>query len=242
MKLGIMQPYFFPYLGYFDLINCTDRWIVFDTAQYIRHGWVNRNRILHPNKGWQYIIAPLKKHSQTIAINEVEVAADVQWRQRILGQIQHYKRHAPYFHQTRALIEDCLENDEISLARLNTAILEKVCRHLGVNFTYDFFSNMKLNLGTILGPGDWALQISEAVGASEYVNPPGGVDIFEPSKFEAAGIKLTLRNLPPLEYTCRGYEFTPHLSVVDLLMWNAPETIKRHLDVNKEQTTNTACG
>ena len=61
MRLGIMQPYFFPYLGYFDLINSTDRWIVFDTVQYIRHGWINRNRILHPNEGWQYIIVPIMK-------------------------------------------------------------------------------------------------------------------------------------------------------------------------------------
>ena len=77
VRLGIMQPYFFPYLGYFDLINRTDRWIVFDTAQYIRHGWVNRNRILHSDSEWQYILVPLKKHSRKAAIKDIAVTIKI---------------------------------------------------------------------------------------------------------------------------------------------------------------------
>ena len=79
MKVGIMQPYFFPYLGYFDLINRVDKWIVFDTPQYIRHGWVNRNRILHPHQGWQYIVVPLKKHDRDTSINQIETADPTEW-------------------------------------------------------------------------------------------------------------------------------------------------------------------
>ena len=73
MILGIMQAYFFPYLGYFDLINCSDKWIVFDTVQYIRHGWVNRNRILHPTEGWQYIIVPIRKSKREAVLSSVEI-------------------------------------------------------------------------------------------------------------------------------------------------------------------------
>ena len=80
MKLGIMQPYFFPYLGYFDLINYSNRWIIFDTVQYIRHGWINRNRILKPGEDWQYISVPLVKHQREILIKDVEISANQDWK------------------------------------------------------------------------------------------------------------------------------------------------------------------
>jgi hypothetical protein len=205
MKLGIMQPYFFPYLGYFDLINYSDRWIAFDTVQYIRHGWVNRNRILHPKEGWQYIIVPLNKFRRNTVIRDIEVNEDPRWRTRILGQIKHYKKKAPYFRETYQLVEECLAVEEHSLPRLNVAILDKVCRYLGIPFEYEYFSEMELELGPVEGPDDWALCISEAIGATEYVNPAGGIAIFDSSKFEARGIRLSIRNLPSLGYPCTGY-------------------------------------
>ena len=233
MKLGIMQPYFFPYLGYFNLINCVDKWIVFDTAQYIRHGWVNRNRILHPKEGWQYIIVPLRKHPRDTPIKDVQINNDQDWKRRIIGQLQHYKKKARYFRETIVLVEDCLAPEENSISRLNAFILGKVCARLGIRLDYDFFSEMDLELGPVEGPEDWALRISEAMGAKEYVNLPGGVDLFDEQKFTDSNIKLTIRNLPPFEYSCRGYEFIPNLSVIDLLMWNEPETIKQYLDEHR---------
>ena len=233
MILGIMQPYFFPYMGYFDLINYSDRWIVFDTVQYIRHGWVNRNRILHPKVGWQYIIVPLKKFRRDTVIKDIEVSEDPRWRTRILGQIQHYKKKAPYFRETYQLVEECLAVDEHSSSRLNVSILDKVCRHLEIPFEYEYFSEMELELGPVEGPDEWALRISEAIGATEYVNPAGGIAIFDSSKFEARGIRLTIRNLPSLGYPCPGYEFIPGLSTIDVLMWNPAEKVKDYLDEYK---------
>ncbi len=96
MRLGIMQPYFFPYIGYFDLIHQSDRWVVFDTVQFIRHGWVNRNRILHPYDGWQYIALPTRKHAQKTDIKDVLIADREQAFNKILGQLQHYKKKAPF--------------------------------------------------------------------------------------------------------------------------------------------------
>lgn len=233
MILGIMQPYFFPYMGYFDLINYSDRWVVFDTVQYIRHGWVNRNCILHPKEGWQYITVPVKKYSQDTVIKDIELTLDSKWRQRILGQIQHYRKNAPYFCETYQLVEECLAVEKFSLSRLSVGILEKICLHLGIPFDYEYFSEMELKLEPVDGPGDWALRISEAMGAKEYVNPPGGLALFDSSKFAALGIKLTIRNLPPMEYTCRGYEFVPGLSIIDVLMWNPAEKVKDYLDEYK---------
>jgi len=230
MKLGIMQPYFFPYIGYFDLINYSDRWIVFDTVQYIRHGWINRNRILHPGQGWQYIVVPLKKHSRDTVIRDIEIGDGPMWYKRILGQNQHYKKKAPYFHETYRLVEECLTIEERSISRLNVAILEKVCLHIGIPFEYEYFSEMQLELESVEEPGDWALYISEKIGAEEYVNPPGAATMFDSSKFEASGIKLTIRKQLPIEYSCPGYEFVPGLSIIDVLMWNSPDKVKDYLD------------
>lgn len=233
MKLGIMQPYFFPYLGYFDLINYTDRWIVFDTAQYIRHGWVNRNRVLRPTTGWTYIVVPVKKHGRETAISDVEIANNQDWKTSLLGKVMHYKNKAPYVDETMSLIKDCLMPLEDSLACLNVYVMDMVCKRLGINFDYTFFSEMNLDIGPVEGPGDWALRISEALGATEYANPPGGVDLFNEQAFVNRGIKLTIRNLPTYQYTCGNYDFVPNLSIIDVLMWNEPQKIKAYLDEHR---------
>ena len=230
MKFGIMQPYFFPYLGYFDLINSVDKWVVFDTAQYIRHGWVNRNRILHPKSDWQYIIVPLKKHSRGTPIKEIEISGGMDWKSRILGQIMHYKKQAPLFEEMIGFMKTCLSNDDTSLSRLNVSILEKVSERLDIQFDYTCFSEMDIELAPIEAPGDWALGISEAMGASEYVNPPGGASLFDARKFEDKGIKLTIKEFKNFEYRCGRHEFIPALSIIDVFMWNSPPKIKEYLD------------
>lgn len=232
MKLGIMQPYFFPYLGYFDLINRADRWIVFDTAQYIRHGWVNRNRILHPQTGWQYIIAPVQKHHRETPIRDIRVSAEGAWRRRILGQLQHYRKTAPFFAATAALVEECLAAESTWLARLNVKALEAVCRYLSIPFNYGIFSEMNLTLPPVNSPGEWALRIAEALGADEYINPPGGAALFDATAFARSGIKLTIQKPVEFVYACVRYQFVPDLSVIDVMMWNPPEKIKAFLDAN----------
>ena len=100
MKLAIMQPYLFPYLGYWQLIHEADKFILFDDAQYMRHGWVNRNRILKPRDGWQYIIIPLEKHGAKEKISNVMVQSGGNWKRQIIAQLQHYKKRARYFNET----------------------------------------------------------------------------------------------------------------------------------------------
>ncbi len=230
MILGIMQPYFFPYLGYFDLINYSDKWIVFDTVQYMKGGWVNRNRILFPQKQYGYITIPVKKHKLNIAIKDIEISKNFKWCNNILAQLKHYKRKAPYFDDVYQLVEKSLEIEEYSLSRLNVKILEKVCQFIEIPFSYDYFSEMNLELGAINEAEDWALQISKVLKATEYVNAPGGIAIYNPLNFDTAGINLTIRQLPEFEYICKGYDFLPHLSIIDVLMWNKPADVKNYLD------------
>jgi hypothetical protein len=231
MKLGIMQPYFFPYLGHFDLINQVDEWIVFDTPQYMRHHWVNRNRILHPTTGWQYITVPLRKHHQNTPINQVQIAMEDDWRGRILRQLQHYKHRAPYYGQVIRFLEECFSDVRPYLAETNFLTLRKTCGRLGITTPMRVLSQMNLVLeGAVEEPGDWALVISRAAGASEYINAAGGAALFNESKFAAHNIKLTIQAFTNMVYPCGPYKFEPGLSIIDVMMWNAPEQIKHYLD------------
>lgn len=229
MKLGIMQPYLFPYLGYFDLINNTEKWIVFDNVQYIRHGWINRNRIFHPKHGWQYFIVPLSKHDRETLIKDIQIARDFKWKKRILGQLTHYKKKAPFFDQTYSFVEECLNLDTSSIVDLNVHILKKTCTILEIPFNFQIFSEMNIKLSNIKLPGDWALEISKYLHADEYINPPGGELLFDKNKFKEYKIKLTIKHFVNLEYKCEPYKFTPGLSIIDILMWNSIEEIKNYL-------------
>ena len=229
MKLGIKQPYFFPHLGYFDLINYSDEWVIFDTVQYIRKGWMNRNRILHPTKGWQYVGVPIRKHRRNTVISDIRIDDTTDWRLKILNQIQHYRK-APYFTQTCDLVSHCLNVEEENLGMLNGTILREVCKYLGIPFSCRYYSEMDLSVGHIGGPGDWALRISDTLGASEYVDSSGIVGYFDPLEFESLGIGLTILDKPPMEYAPRGYKFVPRLSIIDVLMWNLPEQVMEYLN------------
>ena len=227
MILGSMQPYFFPYIGYFDLIYQSDSWLTYDTAQYIRHGWVNRNRILHPVNGWQYIVVPLKRHSHIARINKICIAEDAPWRERLLGQLQHYKKRAPFFKVTIDLVAACLQDANESLSRLNVESLGKVCDYLEIPFSNALESELEADC--VVDPGDCALRRTKELGASEYINPPRGAHLYDRSKFDEAGIKLTIQAPIDFVYECDGYEFQPNLSIIDVMMWNPPEAIRAYL-------------
>jgi hypothetical protein len=232
MKLGIMQPYFFPYIGYFDLINRTDRWVVFDTVKYNPKSWMNRNRILHPISGWQYISVPVDKRSNGRTIKDVHILDKSLAQRRILGQIEHYRKgRAPFFAAARDLIERTFrETTSDRLCELNVNSLDLVCAYLGIAFPRTCLSDMGLALPAIRQPGEWALEISAAMRATEYINAPGGRDLFVPAAFEQRGIHLSVAELIDFRYPTNGYAFVAHLSVLDAIMWNPPASIKAYLD------------
>ena len=172
MKLGIMQPYFFPYLGYFSLIKHTDKFILFDPVQFIRHGWIERNLVLKPENDWQYINVPLEKHSLDTKIKYIKINNENDWKSKILSQLQHYKKKSPFYKQTVAVVEDGLDIITDSIVELNAHTMESVCRYLGINFDYEIFSQMNLKIDEVNAPDEWALNICKAYpDADEYWNP-----------------------------------------------------------------------
>lgn len=226
-RLGIMQPYFFPYLGYFSLIANTERWIVFDPVQYIRKGWVNRNRVLKPGGGWKYVSIAVGKHSRETLIKDMQVAPDTDHMDALIRNLDYYRNaRAPHYQRVIDLLRDCYEPKPEGLTDFLTASLERTCLYLGIPFRYEVYSKAQIEHETASAPGEWALNICKAVGATSYVNPPGGQAIFDPSRFESAGVQLMYlqQNLRP--YPQRTTTFEPGLSIIDAMMFNEPEAIK----------------
>jgi hypothetical protein len=231
MQLGIMQPYFFPYLGYFQLIEVVDKWIVFDTPQYIRHGWVNRNRIMKfDGNDWMYINVPLQKHSRDTAIKDVLIASNTQeWQEKIYAQLLSYRKKAPHFSETMDVVTRCFNAGCDGISGLNIVVLKEVCAYLEIDFRFEIYSQMNLKHEPANDAGEWALQISKACGADTYINPPGGREIFDPSKFKAAGINLRFLESELKQYNQRNGNFIAGLSVLDVMMFNSRDEIKELL-------------
>jgi hypothetical protein len=228
-----MQPYFLPYLGYFDLIDYADEWVVFDLAQYVKHRWMNRNRILHPRQGWQYITVPVKKAPLATSVGEIEIQNASDWRTRILNQLDHYRKRAPHFREVRALLESALAPPFERLAELNIHTLGVFCRFLDVDFNYELFSKLEMNTTEFESPRDRVLELCRLKDAHEYANLPGGTSLYQRDDFQKEGLKITFKKLPAMQYECPGYVFEPDLSILDVLMWNRPQDVRQYLDDHK---------
>jgi len=231
MKVAIMQPYFFPYLGYFQLIKNSDIFILLDDVQYIRHGWVNRNRILKPIQDWQYIVAPLQAHEQKALIKNINVQNGNEWKNKILRQIEHYKKKAPFYEQTRELLEECLNNNDTSITILNAYCLQKVCSYIKLPLNLKISSLENYDYSRVNSAGDWALYICKQIGGEYYLNPIGGQELFNPIQFNQSNIKLNFLTSGDISYSQRrnGVKETG-LSIIDVMMFNSPEQIQMLLD------------
>lgn len=226
LKLGIMQPYFFPYVGYFSLIEYSDKFVFFDTPQYIKRGWVNRNRVLNSGGGTHYITVPIAKCSRDTKINHVSISENQDWKKNFFGQISGYKKKAPYYNDTVDFLHTILDNRKSnSLSELNIESTIAVCKKLGINSEYFTFSKMNLKIEEVRASDEWALNITKAMGGNIYVNPPGGQSFFEKGKYDESGIELKFlrSNLKP--YIQRIGKFEQGLSIIDVMMFcNNKET------------------
>lgn len=236
-----MQPYFFPYLGYFDLINRANEWIVFDIVKFKSKTWMTRNRILNPKGEIQYINADIKKRilNSSSRINEVCLVSQELTRDKVKRQLEHYRsKNAPYFKEVMTLIDNCFEmpnNPSDSLLSVNTNCLNEVCKYLKIDFNFRILSQIDLSLPKISKPGDWALEITSALGYKSYINPPNGVGIFTLNDWEQRGITISFTKLINFKYEPYNSKIDQRLSILDVLMWNDPESIKNHLDSIKTQ-------
>lgn len=228
-----MQPYFFPYVGYFDVIRKTDQWIVFDVVDYKPKSWMNRNRILEPNKGEQYVTVPVDRRSSR-RLADVTTVDVGRARDKILRQLGVYRHIAPHYEAVVDLVEGSFGDvgpGAVRLRDLDVAGLSRVCARLGITFDYRICSELDLDFSSIRHAGQWALEICDQLGATHYVNPSGGKQIFRPDEWADRGIGLAFTRLPSLTYDVgRPFRFVPQLSVLDCLMWLDPAEILTYLD------------
>lgn len=242
MRLGMMQPYFFPYVGYFALLQATDCWVVFDTAQYIRRGWVNRNRVLSSGAaGWKYVRVPVRHAARETRICDMQIDSGQDWRQELLQNLDAYeRRRAPFYRPVCEWLQHVLQisavqsgqhGESAAVERLSVwliHLLRATCDYLDLPFRCQVLSQMDLPLPVAADPGDWALQVATAVRADTYINAPGGRHLFDRRAFDAAGVRLQFLDPQLVPYSQGGTQpFVPGLSILDLLMWNSPDEVRR---------------
>ena len=231
MKLGIMQPYFLPYPGYISLIKHTDLFILLDEVQFIRHGWIERNRMLKPEAGWQYISCPLQKHSRDTRIADILIKNEEPWDKKIIAQLDHYKKKAPYFKQTIALLEEIFSKKTNSVSRFNEISLNAICNYIGFDFKIVNFKDLNLSIEEPKEADEWALNICKSIsGAKTYINPIGGTSFFDREKYKTNQIELFFQKYNCTEYRQKNIPFESNLSIIDVLMFNSTEDVNKMLD------------
>src|ERR1035437_4014809 len=222
MNLSIMQPYFLPYIGYFQLIQSVDTFIVYDNIKYTKKGWINRNRFLQNGKDALFSV-PLKNGSDSLDIRDRDIAEHFR-KDKLLNQLKEAYRRAPCFTQTFPLIEKIVRYEDTNLFRFLQHSLVKTCEHLGIG------TEIRISSGIAVEPDlkgqDKVLALCEAVGAKTYVNAIGGLELYSKDTFRKKGIELKFIRSKPFEYAQFGEPFVPWLSIIDVMMFNRLEAIR----------------
>ena len=179
MKLAIMQPYFLPYIGYFQLIAAVDLFVVYDHIKYTKKGWINRNRLLLNGKD-AYFTLPLKGGADALDVCERELAVDFD-RGKLLNQFKGAYLRAPFFLQTFPLIEQIVSHEDSNLFHFLHHGLIATCKHLGIATEIRVSSSLPADHG--LKNQARVLALGNAVGADTYVNAIGGMDLYSKESF-----------------------------------------------------------
>ena len=225
MKLAIMQPYFFPYLGYFQLIHAVDKCILYDNVNYIKKGWVNRNRLLEMNKTPVYIYLPLKQSSSNKLIKEIEIDNTKPWKTTFLKIIEHNYKRSNFFEEVYPIIKDIIMFDEANLSRFNYNLLKTICTELKIEMRLYFKSEeyeqieMEIcNEDKFYRMHSRIIEICKYEKAETYVNPIGGQELYNKKYFGSYGIELLFLNTQEYHYEQNSREYFDHLSIIDVLM------------------------
>lgn len=221
--LGVMQPYIFPYVGYFSLAAAVDTFVFLDDVQMIKRGWVNRNNILLNGEAHRFTI-PLVGSSQTKNINQVGVTDDYV---PFLRLVENGYAKAPFRKDALALISDVMSFDKTNLATFAANSIKQVCAYIGLKAEFLLSSEVPQAPG--LRAQDKIIEINKALSASRYVNPIGGTDLYDGDIFAREGIDLLFVKAKLPEYPQNGQAFVPGLSIIDLLMFLPPDEIRRNV-------------
>jgi hypothetical protein len=225
MRLAIMQPYFIPYIGYFQLMAAVDKFVILDDVNFINRGWINRNRI-PVNGRAHWLTVPLVKASQNRLINEIYIVEDDGWKDKMLRTVEASYTAAPFAETILSLFSQVLASAEGRLSTFLFRTLTQVAAYIGTNVCMEETSAIypkEARKGQ-----HRILDICVREGATCYVNPPGGRELYNPELFASAGVKLQFldANLGELPLRYSGQE-GPCFSILDLMMLNSQNALKK---------------
>jgi hypothetical protein len=224
--IAIMQPYFLPYIGYWQLINEADKFVIYDNIQYTKKGWVNRNRFLQNGKD-EYFTLPLKKDSDYFHVKERYISDGFN-KKKLLNQIKSAYCKAPFFQSTFQLFEEILSDSEKNLFMFLYCSIMKICSYL--NIKTEIIVSSLLPVDHALKSEGKVLAICKILGATEYINAIGGQELYNKEIFKQNNIELKFLKTGIINYKQFSNDFVPYLSILDVLMFNSVEEINEMLD------------
>lgn len=227
MKVGIMQPYFFPYIGYWQLINAVDKYVIYDDVNFIKGGWINRNRILMDGEA-KMINLQMRGASPNKLINAVEVSGDIIYNKKLLKTIENCYKKAPYFLNAFPIIENIITQDNKNLAKYLEYSIRQICEYLSIST--ELMISSTINKNNNLKAQDKVIEICKIIGAEEYYNAIGGQELYSYEDFAYQNIKLRFLKTEEIKYNQFNNEYAPNLSIIDVMMFNSKEQIKKMLN------------
>ena len=221
--IGIMQPYFFPYIGYFQLVYAVDLFVFYNDVHFITGGWINRNKIL-VNGEPRYITVPCQGASQNKLIHEVEHALDDRTRRKMLKTVRFSYANAPHFDSVYPFVESVMLSDFQTIDDLAIESINQCMDYLNIytetKISSEHYDNRNLE------KADRLINICKSEGGSRYINAIGGRQLYDKAYFRQQDIELRFLQPEKITYQQFGGDFQPGLSIIDVLMFNDPETVK----------------
>jgi hypothetical protein len=238
MKVAVMQPYFLPYIGYWQLISSVEAFVILDDVNYINRGWIARNRIAQSGVPL-WLTLPLQGASQNKLIYTLDIAPDDGWRSRTLRTVRHAYGRAPCYQAIYGLFADLLGEAQGNLSSFLEGTIRRVLRFLDIEVEIIPTSRIIPKRG--LKGSQRIIDICRSIGATEYVNLPGGVNLYHPAAFDEAGILLKVLR-PQLENArlSSGANAGEVLSILDVLMMNKKDAVRRAVCEDKALIPMTA--
>jgi hypothetical protein len=227
MKLAIMQPYYFPYIGYWQLIHAVDRFAIYDDVNYIKGGWVNRNRILI-NGEPIYVMASLHQASPNKLICDTGLQPSAVWRNKLVRMVETTYRKSPYFAEVFPVVEQLIRHETDKLSDYLAYQLQALAAFIGINT--EFIVTSRCYENNHLSGQARILDICAQEGAATYINPQGGQALYDHVAFAQSGVDLKFLIPSTIEYKQFGSIHVPWLSIIDVMMFNSQSQLRTLLN------------
>ncbi|WP_291588240.1 WbqC family protein [Comamonas sp. UBA7528] len=226
MKISVMQPYFMPYIGYFQLIKYSDIFIVYDNIKYTKKGWINRNRMLC--QGHEKIFSiPLVKDSDSLEIRDRYISENYS-RSKLLNQFHESYKKAPYYNFCTPLLEKIIDYKDDNLFNYILHSIKEISNHLGIESKIIKSSDVLIDHS--LRSHEKVIALCKKMDGSDYINPIGGVDLYEKRVFNESNLNLHfLKSNSSIRYKQFNSNYIPWLSIIDMLMFTSPEEVDQIL-------------